>query len=54
MSETISQMVARKATSDEIEQQAQKEGMIKMMEDGIIKAIQGITSIEEILRVTKD
>jgi type IV pilus assembly protein PilB len=54
MSETISQMVAKKATSDEIEQQAQKDGMIKMMEDGIIKAIQGITSIEEILRVTKD
>lgn len=54
MNETISQMVAKRATSDEIEQEAQKEGMIKMMEDGIIKAIQGITSIEEILRVTKD
>ena len=54
MSEEISQMVAKRATSDEIEEKAREEGMIKMMEDGMIKAIQGITSIEEILRVTKD
>jgi type II secretory ATPase GspE/PulE/Tfp pilus assembly ATPase PilB-like protein len=54
MSETISQMVSKRATSDEIEEQAKKEGMMQMMEDGMIKAVQGITSIEEILRVTKD
>ena len=54
MSEDISQMVAKRATSDEIEEKARGQGMVKMIEDGIIKAIQGITSIEEILRVTKD
>jgi len=54
MSETISKMVSKRESSDEIEEQAKKEGMIQMMEDGIIKAVQGITSIEEILRVTKD
>lgn len=54
MTETVSQMVAKRATSDEIEAQAQKEGMIKMIDDGMIKAIQGVTSIEEILRVTED
>ena len=54
MSETVSQMVAKRATSDDIEAQSQKEGMIKMIEDGMIKAIQGVTSIEEILRVTQD
>ena len=47
-------MVSKRATSDEIEEQAKKEGMMQMMEDGMIKAVQGITSIEEILRVTKD
>lgn len=54
ISEVVAQMVSKRATSDEIEQQAKKEGMIQMMEDGMIKAVQGITSIEEILRVTKD
>jgi type IV pilus assembly protein PilB len=54
VSDEISQMIAKRATSDEIEEKARSEGMIRMMEDGIIKAIQGITSIEEILRVTKE
>ncbi|OGI25739.1 MAG: hypothetical protein A3J76_00110 [Candidatus Moranbacteria bacterium RBG_13_45_13] len=54
ISETVSQMVAKRATSDDIEEQAQKEGMMRMIEDGMIKVIQGVTSIEEILRVTQD
>ncbi|OGI26973.1 MAG: hypothetical protein A2359_04425 [Candidatus Moranbacteria bacterium RIFOXYB1_FULL_43_19] len=54
ISEVVAQMISKRATSDEIEEQAKKEGMIQMMEDGMIKAVQGITSIEEILRVTKD
>ncbi len=54
MTEPISKMVSKQATSDEIEEQAKKEGMIKMLEDGMIKAVQGITSIEEVLRVTED
>ena len=39
------------ATSDEIEDQAKKEGMLTMIEDGIVKAVQGTTTIEEVLRV---
>lgn len=54
MSETIKEMTVRMATSDEIERQARKEGMVTMFEDGIIKAAQGITSVEEILRVTSE
>jgi type IV pilus assembly protein PilB len=54
ISEKISEMISKRVSSDEIEEEAQKEGTIKMMEDGIIKAIQGVTSIEEILRVTKN
>ena len=31
-----------------------QDDLMKMLEDGIVKALQGTTSIEEILRVTKD
>ena len=42
------------ATSDDIEKQAKKEGMMTMLEDGVVKCVQGITTIEEILRVTSE
>lgn len=48
---TIRERIMKGATSDEIEEQARKEGMTTMIEDGIIKAVQGITTIEEVLRV---
>lgn len=51
VTETIKEMIIKRATSDEIHDQAQKEGMIAMIENGFIKAAQGQTSIEEILRV---
>ncbi|MEK7567220.1 MAG: GspE/PulE family protein [Patescibacteria group bacterium] len=54
MSETIKNMTVRQATSDEIEKQARHEGMVTMFEDGIIKAAQGITSLEEVMRVTSE
>jgi type IV pilus assembly protein PilB len=51
VTETIKELILKKATSDQIQEQAQKEGMKTMIEDGFIKAAQGLTSIEEILRV---
>jgi len=54
LSETINEMIIRRATSDEIEAQARKEGMLTMLEDGFVKAIQGLTSLEEVLRVTRE
>ena len=39
------------ATTKEIAGQAIQEGMRTMIEDGFVKAVQGLTSIEEILRV---
>lgn len=51
ITETIKNLIIKRASSDEIQKQAQKEGMILMVEDGLIKAAQGITSIEEVLRV---
>jgi len=51
VTETIKELIMKRASSDEIQKQAQQEGMLTMVEDGFIKAAQGITSIEEVLRV---
>lgn len=48
---TIRQIIMQGGTSDQIEEQAKKEGMLTMIEDGIVKAAMGITTIEEVLRV---
>ena len=51
VTETIKELIVKRATSLQIQAQAQKEGMRTMIEDGFVKAAQGITSIEEVLRV---
>ncbi len=51
---TIKEMIISNAITDDIEAQARKEGMLTMLEDGIFKAAQGITSIEEVLRVINE
>lgn len=54
VTETIKELIVKNATSDEIEKQARKEDMLTMFEDGILKAAQGITTIEEVFRVTRE
>jgi len=54
ISEEIGKLINDKATSEEIEKEAIKEGMTTMLEDGIVKAVQGVTTLEEIMRVTKE
>jgi type II secretory ATPase GspE/PulE/Tfp pilus assembly ATPase PilB-like protein len=54
MSPTIKDMVMADKTGDEIQAQARKEGMLTMIEDGIFKAAQGMTTIEEVLRVINE
>ena len=51
VTETIKELIIKEADADQVQKQAQKEGMRTMIEDGFIKAAQGITSIEEVLRV---
>ncbi len=51
MSSSIKDLIMKGATSDQIEAQAKKEGMLTMIEDGIFKCVQGLTTIEEVLRV---
>ena len=54
VSTTIKEMVMAGKTGDEIEVQARKEGMLTMIEDGMFKAAQGYTTIEEVLRVINE
>lgn len=50
----VQKLIVSNATADEIQDQAIKNGMITMQTDGLVKAILGRTSIEEILRVTRE
>ena len=50
----MEKMISQKASTEEVEKKAREKGMLTMVEDGFIKAVNGITSIEEILRVTKE
>ena len=50
----IKDLIIKGATTEDIELQAKKEGMLTMLEDGIFKAAQGLTTIEEVLRVVSE
>jgi type IV pilus assembly protein PilB len=47
----IKDLIMKGATTQEVEDQAKKEGMLTMLEDGLFKAVEGITTVEEVLRV---
>jgi len=50
----IQKMIVSNATSNQIQDQAISEGMTTMQTDGLIKALRGDTTVEEVLRVTKE
>lgn len=50
----IQKLITSNATSNVIQDQAITEGMVTMQMDGLVKALRGQTSIEEILRVTRE
>jgi type IV pilus assembly protein PilB len=54
MTPTIKELVVRGEPDNVINEQAKKEGMMSMIEDGIFKAAQGVTTIEEVLRVISE
>lgn len=51
VSETIQSLIVKRATSAEIQRQASLEGMVTMRQDGYMKALQGMTTLEEVNRV---
>jgi type IV pilus assembly protein PilB len=52
--EAISKMITGRATADDIQVAAVRAGMLTMQQDGFVKALMGKTTIEEILRVTRE
>jgi len=50
----VAQMIMEHKSAQEIQDQAEKDGMVLMWEDGFIKALKGITTIDEIVRVSKE
>lgn len=50
----IQDLIVKRATSAEIQRKAIEQGMITMRQDGYLKALQGITTIEEVNRVAAD
>jgi type IV pilus assembly protein PilB len=54
VSPTIRDIMLHASTSDALEAQAKKEGMLTMLQDGLYKAARGITSLEEVLRTVTE
>jgi type IV pilus assembly protein PilB len=54
VNEEISKMIVSHGTSDDIQVAAIRDGMLTMQQDGFIKVLNGLTTIEEILRVTSE
>ncbi len=54
VSEKMMRLTLERASTSEIEKQAVLEGMITLKQDGYLKAIEGITTLEEVLRVGQD
>ena len=54
VTEEIQTLITKQATSGEIERMAIAQGMVTMRQDGYLKALQGVTTLEEVNRVTAD
>ncbi len=54
VTERISRMIMENVTDNDIRKVAVEQGMITMIQDGYLKALEGITTIEEVLRVSKE
>ena len=52
LSENIKEMVVAQAPEAEIASMAREEGMLTLREDGLGKVRAGLTSLEEVVRVT--
>jgi general secretion pathway protein E len=54
MSDAVRSLVMRHATAGELRAQALADGMLTMYDDGLRKALKGVTTFEEVLRVTRE
>ena len=54
MTESLKAAVMAEKTADDLEKLARDEGMLTMLEDGLFKAANGVTTVEEVLRVINE
>ena len=54
VNEKIGRLILERAPAGKIEEQAVEDGMVRLIQDGYLKVLEGITTIEEILRVSRD
>ena len=54
VSEKIAKMIIARSRAQDIAKQAVSEGMITMRQDGFLKVLEGITTVEEVLRVAEE
>jgi type IV pilus assembly protein PilB len=53
ISEKISKLIIEKATSSEVQRLAMEEGMLTMKQDGYVKVLDGVTTLDEVVRVAQ-
>ncbi len=54
ITEKISRLILERSPASVVEKQAREEGMITLKQDGYLKVLEGVTTLEEILRVAQD
>lgn len=54
VTEEMSELILKKASRDELQKLAIEQGMMTLLQDGFVKAKNGLTSLEEVLRVTQE
>jgi type II secretory ATPase GspE/PulE/Tfp pilus assembly ATPase PilB-like protein len=53
VTEKIGKLIVEKTTASEIQRLAMSEGMLTMKQDGYVKVLEGITTMDEVLRVAQ-
>ena len=54
MTDQLSEIILKAPTIENLQQEARRQGMITMFQDGILKVLNGVTTIEEVLRVAEE
>jgi type IV pilus assembly protein PilB len=54
MTDQLAEIILREPTESNLREEAERQGMTTMMQDGIIKVLNGITTIEEVIRVAEE
>jgi type II secretory ATPase GspE/PulE/Tfp pilus assembly ATPase PilB-like protein len=54
MTSELSDIIFKEPSEMKIGQEAERQGMVTMKQDGILKVLEGITTVEEVLRVAEE